>query len=87
MARPQPQPAIRKAPTRPHPAAPTAAKTAPEPAEEPMTLFSTRLHRDTHRRLKIYAASTGDPIQTIVEAAITAHLKSGGCLVDKLTCL
>lgn len=77
MPRPQPQPAIRKAPTRPHPVAPldTAAdEPAREPAEEPMALFSTRLHRSTHRRLKIYAASTGDPIQTIVEAAITAHL-------------
>jgi hypothetical protein len=77
MPRPQPQPAIRKAPSRPHPVAPldTAAdEPAREPAEEPMALFSTRLPRSTHRRLKVYAATTGDPIQAIVEAAITAHL-------------
>jgi len=86
MPRPQPQPAIHKAPTRQHPVAPTSTaadqpgldesgpKPGPEPADEPMTLFSTRLRRSTHRRLKVYAASTGQPIQAIVEAAITAHL-------------
>ncbi len=87
MPRPQPQPAISKAPTRPHPVAPTDTaddlpaldepareRSAHEPAGEAMTLFSTRLRRSTQRRLKIYAASTGEPIQAIVEAAITAHL-------------
>jgi hypothetical protein len=78
MPRPQPQPAIRKAPTRPHPVAPVDIPAADEPArqsvEEPMALFSTRLPRSTQRRLKVYAASTGNPIQAIVEAAITAHL-------------
>ena len=76
MARPQPQPAIRKAPARLHPVAPaeTADEPPTKPVEEPMALFSTRLPRSTHRRLKVYAASTGDPIQDIVEAAITAHL-------------
>lgn len=81
MPRPQPQPAIRKAPTRPHPVAPvdtpvdpTADQPAPASVEEPMALFSTRLPRSTHRRLKVHAATTGDPIQVIVDAAITAHL-------------
>jgi hypothetical protein len=77
MPRPQPQPAIRKAPTRPHPVAPVDTA-ADQPSrvslEEPMALFSTRLPRGTHRRLKVYAATTGDPIQAIVDAAITAHL-------------
>jgi len=36
--------------------------------------MSTRLHRSTQRRLKIYAATTDQPIQVIVEALITDML-------------
>lgn len=81
MPRPQPRPALAKAPVRDHPAAPTPelANTVPEPLAaaadaDPMVLMSTRLRRSTQRRLKIYAATTDQPIQVIVETLITEML-------------
>jgi len=81
MAKPEPQPAIVKAPTRGHPVVPLTAlteKALPTPAtkgtEESSVLFSTRLRRSTQRRLKMYAASSGERIQTITEAAIEHYL-------------
>ncbi len=78
MPRPQPRPALAKAPVRDHPAAPTpdpeSTHGAPSTDADPMVLMSTRLHRSTQRRLKIYAATTDQPIQVIVEALITDML-------------
>lgn len=80
MPRPQPRPALAKAPVRDHPVAPTPdpAGTPPStPADpDPMVLMSTRLRRSTQRRLKIYAATTDQPIQVIVETLITDMLES-----------
>ncbi len=85
MAKPEPQPAIVKAPTRGHPVAPLTAlaeKASPTLAtkgtEESSVLFSTRLRRNTQRRLKMYAASSGEHIQTITEAAIEHYLDRQG---------
>ena len=80
MARPQPRPALAKAPVRDPPVAPTLEPTstvseAPARADtDPMVLMSTRLRRSTQRRLKIYAATTDQPIQVIVETLITDML-------------
>lgn len=80
MPRPQPRPALAKAPVRDHPVAPTrepesTTSELPATAEtDPMVRMSTRLHRSTQRRLKIYAATTDQPIQVIVEALITDML-------------
>ena len=80
MPRPQPRPALAKAPVRDHPVAPTpdptssASSAAADP--DPMVLMSTRLRRSTQRRLKIYAATTDQPIQVIVETLITDMLDS-----------
>jgi hypothetical protein len=74
MPRPQPRPALAKAPVRDHPVAPTPDPTSNAPSTaadtDPMVLMSTRLRRSTQRRLKIYAATTDQPIQVIVEALI-----------------
>lgn len=79
MPRPQPRPALAKAPVRDHPVAPTQDPTSAPPARaadpDPMVLMSTRLHRSTQRRLKIYAATTDQPIQDILETLITDMLE------------
>ena len=76
MGRPEPKPAITKAPSREHPAAPLqSVDPAPEvPAQEATELFSTRLRPSTRRRLKMYAASSGDLIQAITEQAVVEFL-------------
>lgn len=80
MPRPQPRPVLAKAPVRDHPIAPTPDPAVAPPATavdtDPMVLMSTRLHRSTQRRLKIYAATTDQPIQVIVETLITDMLES-----------
>lgn len=80
MPRPQPRPALAKAPVRDHPVAPTQDPTSGPPMTaadtEPMVLMSTRLRRSTQRRLKIYAATTDQPIQVIIETLITDMLES-----------
>lgn len=37
-------------------------------------VFSTRLDPDLHRRLKVYAANSGDSIEQIVNTAISRYL-------------
>ncbi len=77
MVRPEPKPAIAKAPSREHPAAPLQSvdRSSPAaPAEETTELFSTRLRPSTRRRLKMYAASSGDLIQAITEQAVVEFL-------------
>ncbi len=79
MPRPQPRPALAKAPVRDHPVAPTLNPKSDPPSTvdaDPMVLMSTRLRRSTQRRLKIYAATTDQPIQVIVEALIADMLES-----------
>lgn len=80
MPRPQPRPALAKAPVRDHPVAPTpdptTAALAAAADTDPMVLMSTRLRRSTQRRLKIYAATTSQPIQAIIETLITDMLES-----------
>lgn len=76
MARPAPKPAIAKAPSREHPAAPLQSvdPSPAAPAQGTTELFSTRLRPSTRRRLKMYAASSGDLIQAITEQAVVEFL-------------
>lgn len=81
MARPEPKPAISKAPSREHPVAPplqSLDRVLPPPTEEASELFSTRLRPSTRRRLKMYAASTGELIQAITEQAVIEYLDRQG---------
>lgn len=87
MARPQPKPVMTKAPRKVHPYAPdgvapdvVVVPDSPVPGPESGSatkMFSTRLRPDLVRRLKVYAASEGVPVQDVVTAALVRYLPDG----------
>jgi hypothetical protein len=82
MARPQSKPVMTRAPRKAHPYAPDGAVLATDPApqaepESAPRVFSTRLSPDLVRRLKVYAASEGLPVQDVVSAALLRYLPDG----------
>lgn len=85
LARPQPKPAMTKAPRKVHPYAPDGVApdvvVVPDPpgpeSGSATKMFSTRLRPDLVRRLKVYAASEGVPVQDVVTAALVRYLPDG----------
>ena len=85
MARPTPQPALSKAPSREHPVAPavsplTQPPEAPavSPPAERLEMFSARINRSLRRRVKRYSADSDQSLQEIAEAALSEYLDRRG---------